>query len=85
MSFSELRQKEVINCRDCCRLGYVADLEFDPCNGRLHTIIVPGGSRFFGCFGINTQYVIPFCKVVKIGSDIVLVDVDIDEVLLKCD
>ncbi len=85
MCFSELRQKEVINCRDCVRLGYVVDLEFDPCSGRIQKIIVPGPGRFFGCFCTCRQYVIPFCKIVRIGPDIVLVDVDVEEVLIKCE
>lgn len=85
MCFSELRQKEVINCRDCCRLGYIVDLEFDPCNGKILTVIVPGPSKFFSCFGTYQQYVIPFCKIVKIGPDIVLVDVCIEDILIRCD
>ncbi len=85
MCFSELRQKEVINCRDCCRLGFVADFEFDPCTGQICRLIVPGTSRFWGCFGIHNQYVIPFCKILRIGPDIILVDVNVNDVLLKCE
>ena len=31
MRICELRQKEVINIRDCQRIGFVVDVEFDPC------------------------------------------------------
>ncbi len=30
MRFCELKEKEVINCKDCQRLGFVADIEFIP-------------------------------------------------------
>ena len=33
MRICELRQKEVINVRDCQRIGFVMDVEFDPCTG----------------------------------------------------
>ena len=41
MRFSELREKEVINCRDCERLGFPCDLAFDVRTGCLEALIVP--------------------------------------------
>ena len=35
MLFSELKCKDVINLRDCKKLGRVSDLEFDECSGKL--------------------------------------------------
>lgn len=48
MRFCELKEKEVINCKDCQRLGFVADIEFDPCSGRIEAIIVPEQGKFSG-------------------------------------
>ena len=62
MRFLELKQKEVINCKDCRRLGYVADLEIDPVLGCIKAIIVPGQGKFFTCFGATTEYYIKFCN-----------------------
>lgn len=76
MRFLELRDKEVINCKNCKRLGYVADLEFNSCNGQIEGFIVPGPGKLFACLGSCNEYYIPFCKVVRIGPDIVLVDID---------
>ena len=56
MRFLELKQKEVINCKDCRRLGYVADVEFDPCSGQICAIIVPGPGKLFSCFGSCTEF-----------------------------
>lgn len=76
MRFLELKEKEVINCKDCSRLGFVADVEFDPCNGCISAIVVPGPGKLFSCFGSGTEYYIKFCNIVRIGPDIVLVDID---------
>ena len=42
MRMSELKRHEVINVCDCRRLGFVGDLEFDPCTGQIKAIVVPG-------------------------------------------
>ena len=52
MLFSELKCKEVINLRDCRKLGRIEDFEFDVCTGCICKVIVPGGTkwkRFFNC------------------------------------
>ena len=41
MLFSELKCKDVINIKDCRKLGRVCDLEFDPCSGCICKIMVP--------------------------------------------
>lgn len=75
MRLSDLRNKEVINVKDCCRLGNVCDLEFDCKTGCVTAIIVPGPSRF--CFfGYDCEYVIPWKCICQIGRDIILVDID---------
>jgi YlmC/YmxH family sporulation protein len=74
MRFSELKEKEVINCKDCKRLGYVADIDFDPCSGFINAVIVPEPGKLFGCFGSGNEYYICFNNIVRIGPDIVLVD-----------
>lgn len=77
MLFSQLRAKEVINIRDCKRLGKVSDFEFDECSGCIHKIIVPGNSnRFLSFFQCEQcDYVIPYKNIKQIGPDIILVDI----------
>ena len=69
-----LRDKEVINVCDGCRLGYVCDLEFDLCDGRISALILPGEGAFFG-FGRCSLIVIPWEKIETIGADAILVRV----------
>lgn len=76
MRFNELCEKEVINSNDCCRLGCVSDVEFDADCGRICSIIVPGPGKYLGIFCKDYEYVIPWCRIVCIGPDIILVDLD---------
>ena len=80
ISYSELRCKEVINIMDGRRLGYVSDLELEADNGRLLSISVPSPGRFFGLFGTGCVYVIPWPCIRKIGDDLILIDVCLEDV-----
>ncbi|TDF96674.1 YlmC/YmxH family sporulation protein [Paenibacillus piri] len=76
MKISDFQTKDVINIVDGKKLGQVSDLELDLRNGRIESIVVPNGSRFFGMFGGSTDVVIPWRNIVKIGMDVVLVKID---------
>ena len=72
--FTNLRCKEVINICDGCRLGYVSDVELDTATSCIITLIVPGPAKFFGLFGREDDYVIPWAAIKKIGEDIILIE-----------
>lgn len=72
---SDLKLKEVINVLDGRRLGGITDIEIDIDSGRLTAIVVPGIGKFLGFFGRNEDIVIPWDKVNKIGTDVILVEV----------
>ena len=76
----ELRYKEVINICDGCRLGFVGDVEVLIPEGKVTALIVPGPCRFFGLFGRRHDYRIPWGSIKRIGSDIILVDVELAKV-----
>lgn len=84
MRIFEMREKEVINIRDCKRLGCVCDIDIDICSGCVLAIIVPGPARIWGIFGHDNEYVIPWRMIRQIGPDIILVDVVIEDVFIKC-
>lgn len=78
MTFTELRQKDVINTRDGKSLGRVMDLEFCLVDGRISAIVVPGEFRFMHMVrGERSGVVIPWENICKIGDDVILVDVEI--------
>lgn len=72
---SDLRDRDVINICDGRRLGVIIDIDVDPDTGRIVSLICPGGGKLFGFFGSGKDHVIPWEKVVRIGPDVILVDV----------
>ena len=53
MFFSELKCKDVINVRDCKKLGHVCDLEFDECSGCICKIMVPEETSGWDSCAVN--------------------------------
>ena len=74
MRLSEMKQKEVINIKDCSRLGFVGDVDIDICTGRVTALIIPGPGCLWGFLGRESEYVIPWRDVKQIGDDIILVE-----------
>ena len=80
--FSELMNKDVINIRDGCRLGHIQDLKIQKASGEICAVMLPGPSRFMGFIGgSHSEYWIEWCQICKIGTDIILVDVDLPRCL----
>ena len=73
-TFSDLKCKEVINVCNGGRLGCVTDLELDLCTGQILSIVVPGERSMLGLIRSRDGIVIPFCRIQKIGEDVILVD-----------
>ncbi len=73
--FSELRYKEVIDIHTGFRLGCVSDVEFDDREGCISSLVTPGRPRFFGLLGREEDYVLPWSSIIRVGTDIVLVEV----------
>ena len=73
---TDLRCKEVINVTDGLRLGFVSDVEI---LGKVLALVVPGPCRFFGLFGRKDDFVIPWNCIRRIGSDIILVELEPDK------
>lgn len=71
-----LRQKEVINVLDGTRLGYVCDVEINFNDGRIEGIVLPGQRRWFGIFGKQSEYIIPWENIIRVGDDIIIVEMD---------
>ncbi len=75
MLYSELKAKEVINVRDCRRLGHICDLELDECTGQIHKIIVPGKCKWLNVINCEGNISICYKDIRQIGPDIILVDI----------
>jgi len=75
MLFSELKCKDVINIRDCKKLGKVCDMELDEGNGCICKIIISDGSKMLSWFNCEPDIIIPYKDIRQIGPDIILVDI----------
>ena len=74
MRASELQAKDVVNVVDGRKLGAIGDLDIDLESGLVRAMIIPPMGRFFGMFANGEEVVIPWSQIVKIGTDVVLVD-----------
>lgn len=72
--YAELRNKEIINLSDGCRMGYVCDVEFDLETGKVKALVVPHKIGFLGIFSRHDEYLIPWHDIKKIGDDIIFVE-----------
>lgn len=70
---TDLRNKEVINQKNGCRLGLVSDVEVDTCSGRVVAIIIFGRQKCFGLLGRCDDIRICWEDIKVIGDDTVLV------------
>lgn len=68
--------------RDGTNLGFVTDIEFETCEGRIVALVV-GDCPSLG-LSKTEEVVIPWCKIVRIGDDVILVDIAIDECRCAC-
>ena len=78
-NFTDLCCKEVICVRDGRRLGFITDVVVEVPDGQICAIIVPGPCRLFGVLGRQEDFRIPWSCIRRIGPDIVLVDIKVDE------
>ena len=72
----DFRQKEVINISDGKRLGYIVDAIIDEEKGTVSAFVIPPQSKVFGIFGKESECIIPWENIRKIGEDIVLVEIN---------
>ncbi|MBR4003803.1 MAG: YlmC/YmxH family sporulation protein [Clostridia bacterium] len=74
-SFTELRNKEVINVLTGKLLGNVCDIVVDFKKNIILGLVVPGSKSFFNFFKPCHEIYIPYCQICKIGEDVILVEV----------
>ena len=85
MRICELREKEVVNVCDGERLGNICDVDFEERTGRICSLIIPGPCKVFGIIWRDSEYIIPYECVKRIGADVVLVEVEASKCLHKCE
>lgn len=79
VKLSEMREKEVINIRNGAKIGLIYDFEIDLQNGRVTAIVIPGPGKILGIFGKNNDLIVQWNDIIRIGTDAILVDIDVKE------
>ena len=74
VKLSDFQSKDVINITDGRRLGVISDFELDLNEGFIKSIIVPTGTGFLGIFSDRNDIIIPWKRIRKIGTDVILVE-----------
>ena len=72
MRLSDLQVKDVVNTKDGKKLGKIMDAEIDS-KGTIMYLAVEQ-KRFFRFFSTNPEVNITFNQIVKIGEDVILVE-----------
>lgn len=72
---SDIKSKEIINLSDGKRLGLVNDLEINMETGNIDAIVLPGIGKIFGIFNKDSDIVVNWDCIKKVGIDVILVDI----------
>lgn len=73
MKLSELTVKDIVNDSAGAKIGKITDLEIDVVTGKIMNVYIQGGSKIYNLFNKNSVLV-PWNKIIKIGSDVIIVD-----------
>ncbi|MBU5438165.1 YlmC/YmxH family sporulation protein [Tissierella sp. MSJ-40] len=79
VKLSDMREKEVINVNNGAKIGLVYDFEIDLEKGKVIALVLPGSGKMLSFFGKNNDLIIEWEDIVKIGTDAILVDLNIEE------
>lgn len=77
-SITELRNKEVINAKTGCRIGFVSDVEIDTCSGCIVSVIIWGKGKLFGLLPPEGDIKICWKDIEVIGDDTIIVCCETD-------
>lgn len=75
MKISDLKNMRVVNLANGKFLGKITDLIMDVDGGYIKAIILPGGSKWPVFFGDSREMEVPWKNIMKIGQDVIIVDV----------
>ncbi|MDW7675539.1 MAG: YlmC/YmxH family sporulation protein [Bacillota bacterium] len=78
MRLSDLVGKEIVNIFDGGRLGTIgeSDLVIDTQTGSIESIVLPNKGNFLSVWIDRQQLIIPWQAVKKIGTEVIIVDLD---------
>ncbi len=73
-----LLNKDVINICSGEKLGCVCDILVDTSCGRVSKIVIVHKNNFISLLSKDNLFFINWCDIVKVGEDLILVDVNLN-------
>lgn len=73
---SELGLRETVNMVDGAKLGAVKDVHIDLETGKVLSLVLTSGKKYFGLFPAGKDVEVPWENIKKIGIHTVLVEVE---------
>lgn len=77
-SYLELLDKEVINIKNGEVMGRFDDVEIDTQKGSISAFYIEEASKFMGFLGKSTSKRVKWDEIIRIGIDVVIVNVNDD-------
>ncbi|PSL50762.1 YlmC/YmxH family sporulation protein [Salsuginibacillus halophilus] len=75
MRISDLQTKDIVSMVSGRRLGHVSDVDINVATGFVESLVVGGAPKMLGWLQKEGEWVIPWSDIVKIGNDVILVQV----------
>ena len=73
MKLSLLQKKDIINISDGTKIGNIIDINIDPYNGKIDSLVIEKSTFVFNPFTNRGEFVIRFNQIEKIGEDVIIV------------
>ncbi len=77
-NYMELLEKDIINMKNGEIIGTFDDIEIDVDKGRITAFYIEEGSKFMGVLGKNKSRRIRWEDIIRIGIDVIIINVDDD-------
>ncbi len=78
-NYWDLAEKDVINIKNGEIMGRFDDMDIDTKKGKITSFYIEEGSKFMGMLGKSKPRRIRWEEILKIGTDVIIVNVDDDK------
>ena len=78
-NYWDLAEKDVVNIKNGEVIGRFDDVEIDTRKGKITAFYIEEGSKFMGMLGKTKPKRIRWEEILKIGMDVIIVNVDDDK------
>ncbi|NLJ76409.1 MAG: YlmC/YmxH family sporulation protein [Peptococcaceae bacterium] len=73
---SDLGRRDIVNLANGMKLGPVSDIYINLETGKVASLVLSGGRKFFGLMAAGRDLVVPWEQIKKIGVHTVLVEIE---------